>query len=412
MTKSRQVPLLFIYLLNGHFSSHARLFHFPSSVMKRELTKELEPKPKRSRTDLNRNSYTADWLLDRWLQVPSIPDPILESIEPSDHPHCADLDSMDTPSGSPSRASRGTSRITTSCPKYRDTLMKNGVIIDNIGTKMPAAVHELVAAYVLKGRLSPPLEKDTKSSILQRIQRVWSQGESSVHRIVNEPRLFPIHDIVGIAEGSDAIWSVDALPHREDWTGDLIRPKTDRHFGFPPLLESTWDKAELIAAEHPLVQPYAQATRENLFPSFLIEVKAEATGGTLYAAENQLAGAGAHRVNSLLRILDQIDPNRPRCSSDSLVFSVAVSQRQADAYVHYYNPEDDLFYMSGIDTFPFLKDIQGCHNFVKNAVDWLLDIQQPIVRAALQKLHPMTRVWDSEARTNDGRRDGREYVSS
>ena len=362
--------------------------------MKRQSTQQPEPKRKRSRAYLSQNSYTTGWLVDRWLRAPNIPDPILDSIELSGHPHPADLESMDTPSGSPSRASRATSQITTSCPEYRDTLMKNGVIIDSIGAKMPAAVHDLVAAYVLKGRLSPPLEKDTISSMLQRIQSIWSQGESSVHRMVNEPRLFPIHDIVGIAEGSDAIWSVDALPRREEWTGDLIRPKTDRHFGFPPVLESTWDKAELIAAEHPLVQPYARATRENLFPSFLIEVKAEATRGTLFAAENQLAGAGAHRVNSLLYILDQIDPNRPRCSSDSIVFSVAVSQRQADAYVHYYNPEDDLFYMSGIDSFPFLKDIQGCHNFVKNSVDWLLEIQQPIVRAALQKLHPMTQVWD------------------
>ncbi len=41
--------------------------------------------------------------------------------------------------------------------------------------------------------------------------------------------------------------------------------------------------------------------------------------------------------------------------------------------------------MSHVDNFPFAKDIQGCLDFVKNAIDWLLKVQQPIVRAALEK---------------------------
>ena len=158
--------------------------------MKRQSTQEPGPKPRRPRADLNQNSCTVDWLLDRCLQAPNIPDPILDSIELSDHPHPADLDFLDNRSVSPSRAERATSRTSTSCPEYRDALMKNGVIIDNIGTKMPAAVHDLVAAYLLKGRLSPPLEPDTRGSMLQRIQSVWSQGESSVHR-TSLPALAP-----------------------------------------------------------------------------------------------------------------------------------------------------------------------------------------------------------------------------
>jgi len=69
----------------------------------------------------------------------------------------------------------------------------------------------------------------------------------------------------------------------------------------------------------------------------------------LYGAEGQLAAAGVHRVSSLMLILDQIDPSRTRSSSDALVFSAAVSQRQVVAHVHYYNPENENFYMSYID---------------------------------------------------------------
>jgi hypothetical protein len=92
-------------------------------------------------------------------------------------------------------------------------------------------------------------------------------------------------------------------------------------------------------------------------------------------------------------ILDQTDPNRTRSSCDAIIFSVAVDQREAVAHVHYYNPEDKTFYMSYIDSFYFAKDIQGCHNHVKNVVDWLLEIQQPIVRDALKALHPITQLW-------------------
>ncbi len=137
--------------------------------------------------------------------------------------------------------------------------------------------------------------------------------------------------------------------------------------------------------EHPEVRPYAQPTSANLFPSFLLEVKSEAARGTLFAAENQLAVSGAHRVHSLIHLLDQTAPDRRRCSSDSLVFSLAVSQRQAIAYVHYDNPNNDTYYMSHVDTFPFAKDIQGCRDLVRNAIDWLLEVQQPIVRAVLEK---------------------------
>ena len=113
----------------------------------------------------------------------------------------------------------------------------------------------------------------------------------------------------------------------------------------------------------------------------------------MYGAEGQLAAAGAHRVSSLMWILDQIDPSRTRSSTDALAFSAAVSQRQVVAHVHYYNTEDEKFYMSYIDSFYFAKDAQGCRNHMKNVVEWLLEIQQPIVRDALTRLHPITKWW-------------------
>ena len=50
---------------------------------------------------------------------------------------------------------------------------------------------------------------------------------------------------------------------------------------------------------HPLALPYTQPNLGNTFPFLVVEFKAEATGGTLWHAENQAAGSGAHCVNAL-----------------------------------------------------------------------------------------------------------------
>lgn len=284
-----------------------------------------------------------------------------------------------------------TERLNSSSPMFRKTLKMNGVVIDPSGGKIPQEVEELLNKYIRKERKSPPLGDDEKTKIRQEVEKVWIQGEGIVSDLFNTP-LFP-PDAPGITKGADILWSTEPLPRNIGYSCALPAPKTDRHFGFPPSEESDWTVEELSAADHSEVRPYSQPTRENLFPSFLVETKSEATGGTIFAGEGQAALAGAHRVCSLLWMLDQIDPSRTRSSADALVFSVVVSQRVAVANVHYYNPGDHTVYMSYIDIFPLHKDPQGCRNYHNNVADWLLEIQQPIVRDALRKLHPIVMHW-------------------
>ena len=300
-------------------------------------------------------------------------------------------------------------RLNTSSPMFRATLKMNGVVIDNFGTKIPQDVQELVNKHIRKERKSPRLAEDETARIIEQIEKLWDMAERMVSDIIETP-LFPL-DAPGIAEGRDTIWSIEPLPRSLDYPYALPAPKTDRHFGFPPSLSSDWTREELAAADHAKVRQYSQPTQENLFPSFLVEVTSEATHGTMYAAEGQIAGSGAHRVSSMIWMLDQVDPLRIQSSADALVFSAAVSQREAIAHVHYYNPKDSKFYMSYIDTFPFAKDAQGCRDYIKNIVDWLVEIQQPIVRDVLAKLHPITKVW-KKARSSSTLKDESEFFTS
>lgn len=352
--------------------------------------------PATKRRRKSSSEYPKIWFLNKWINstCPTISAEeaaeavdIIPTVEETE-----DIDKMSQLQDAESTRAPGSTvseRLKTSSPMYRGVLKMNDIIIDNFGTEIPREVEELVTKHIRKARTSPPLEEEKKASIKRKIQEVWDSPEPTVSDIITAP-LFDLTD-PALAHGRDILWSPKPLPRSTDYP--LVTPKTDRHLGFQPTLKSKWTRVELAAADHPKVRPYSQPTRENLFPSFLFEVKSEATGGTLYGAEGQLATAGFHRVSSLMWILDQTNPNRTRSSCDAIIFSVAVDQREAVVHVHYYNPEDEMFYMSYIESFYFAKDIQACHDHVKNVVDWLLEIQQPIVRDALKAFHPIMQLW-------------------
>jgi hypothetical protein len=313
-------------------------------------------------------------------------------------------DQMSLPENRPDSAV--SERYKVSSPLYRGALKMNAIVIDNSGRKIPDDVRDFVNKHIRKARTSPGLEEEEQDSIVKMIEEIWDSPEATISDIIKPP-LFPITE-PALAQGRDLLWSSRPLPQNPEYP--LVKPKTDRHLGFPPTLKSNWSMEELAAADHSKVRPCSQPTRENIFPSFLIEVKSEASGGTLYAAEGQLATAGAYRVRSLMWILDQVDPDRIQSSRDALIFSAAVSQRDLVTHVHYFNPQSNTFYMSYIDSFHLMKDTQGCRDYVKNVVEWLLEIQQPLVRETLTALHPITKTWKN-ARTVGAITDAESSVS-
>ncbi|MCJ1478738.1 hypothetical protein MMC13_007422 [Lambiella insularis] len=374
------------------------------------------------------------WFRDRWLQSIRPSGWIQEEIEGSDTlptieapgssqiPVQAASDQMsqqqDGETLAPgSVASSQSERLNTSSPMFRGTLKMNGSVIDNFGTKIPQEVQELVDKHIRKERKSPPLGNDDKAEIREKVGKVWDKAEPMVSDLL-KTSLFPL-DAPGIAEGRDIIWSTKPLPRNLDYPYALPAPKTDRHFGFRTSQDSDWTVQQLAVADHSKVRPYSQPTRENLFPSYLVEIKSEATNGTIYAGEGQVALGGVHRVSSLLWILDHVDPSRTPSSTDALVFSAVVSQREAVAHVHYYNPGDHTYYMSYIDSFSFQKDAQGCRNHHKNVSEWMVEVQQPIIQDLLTRLQPIVKTWKkgrpasavADATESFGGEDGRSTKS-
>lgn len=354
---------------------------------------------------------TSSWLCDRWLHNLDLPGFIgtnpfssnvvhTTEVPPSPCRSVADLQSasdqmsqqQDAETPAPdSVVSVQSERLNTASPMFRVTLKMNGVVMDTLGNRIPQEVRDFVDKHIRKERGSPPLGDDEKARINAQIERSWNKAEGMVADILKTP-LFPL-EAPDIAEGRDTLWSAKPLPRNPDFPYALPAPKPDRHYGFWTSETSTWTVQELCVADHPRVKPYSQPTLENIMPSHLIELKAEATNGTVYAGEGQSALDGAHRVRSQLWMLDQIDPTRTGSCTDAIVFSSVVSQREMVTHVHYYHPEDENIYMSYLDEFFFRKDLQGCRNHNKNLSEWLVEVQQPIIRDLLGKLHPVMKSW-------------------
>ncbi|KAI9808770.1 MAG: hypothetical protein M1825_003923 [Sarcosagium campestre] len=287
-------------------------------------------------------------------------------------------------------ASQESERLNSSSPLFRGVLKANGLCVDEMGDHIPPEVQELVDRHIRKARDSPRLSAEEIKAVRRIISKSWHNAEPARSGLFTAP-LFPIPP--NLSRGGGTTWNSQALPRNPSYRYSICPPKTDLHFGFPTTLTSTWDISELDVADHPFIRPYSQPTGGNMFPSYLRETRSEATGGTLYVAEGQLASAGAHRVNSWLWILDQLDPNRKRSSSDAVVFSDAGTQREAVAYVHYFNPEDGMFYMSCIDQFYYRNDIQRYRDHLESVMDWLVNTQQPMIRHALRQLRPIVKTW-------------------
>ena len=87
----------------------------------------------------------------------------------------------------------------------------NGIVMGNLGTKIPREVKELVNKYICKQRSSPRLGGgDEKLRIIEQTGKNWDKAESIVSDI-KKTLLFYL-DASCIAEGCNALWSTKPLP--------------------------------------------------------------------------------------------------------------------------------------------------------------------------------------------------------
>ena len=154
----------------------------------------------------------------------------------------------------------------------------------------------------------------------------------------------------------------------------------------------------MAVVDHRTAQPYAQPTRENLFPFLMLEIKSEATGGGLYAAENQAVGSGVHSVSSLRWLLEQAFPGDTPKPANAVAFTGAITPRMAVFYVVWFSEKQQHYVVSKFQNICFTEgpekpDIQQCRNIMNNVLDYGLQVRQAIIRKALSRLDLIPAHW-------------------
>lgn len=281
----------------------------------------------------------------------------------------------------------------TSHPLYRATLYNNCITLDYSGRQIPEELKQHVNTQILKQPESPELDDDSVSKAIKVAEELAESAEGPTLKLLRTA-MFPI-ERDGVGEGGNTQWNTVALPNDPEYAHSLSAPKPDIHLGYSCGQRSGWSKTQENVINHVIARPYTQPARGNTFPFFMIEMKSEPAGGTIYVAENQAAGSGSHSVNALLWLHKEAGLANNLSVIDTVAFSAAVSHRQAIFYIHWYSEDDSRFYMSYLKSYSTMErqDIRACNGIVTNIINDALGRRKKRICKNLEALSSPPEHW-------------------
>ena len=288
--------------------------------------------------------------------------------------------------GGGSVASGRSSRPATSHTDYRKILRNNGVIFDHTGTMIPPELRSFLDSSILTER-STKLSPETIADAVQTAVDIADSPEGDVYDLINTAMLPIKRSDVG--RGGNTPWATEGLPRNEEYEYPLATAKADSHCGYPTGQRSTWTAKENTVIDHRVARRLTQPAKGNSFPYLVLELKSEATGGTLWQAENQAAGSGACCVNAARWLLREANPSQEPQVVKTIAFSACLSHRQVVWHVHWYHAANEQQYMSWIATHDTIRQVQSCNHLTLNILDHGHGDRQTNLRGALARLHPI-----------------------
>ncbi|KAI4216526.1 MAG: hypothetical protein LQ351_001015 [Letrouitia transgressa] len=131
---------------------------------------------------------------------------------------------------------------------------------------------------------------------------------------------------------------------------------------------------------------FSRLAKDLYWPFLLVEFKAPAVGGNMYAAENQCAGGGSASLLACQTLLSMASQaNDSTDLTDSVAYSAAIDGAAANLLVHWYDAGDETYCLERIHHYDLNRpeDIQKFQLHTKNIVDWGAGSRLKKIRAAL-----------------------------
>ncbi|KAK0263591.1 hypothetical protein LTR35_017520 [Friedmanniomyces endolithicus] len=286
--------------------------------------------------------------------------------------------------GAGSITSGRNARSVTYHPDYRSTLRNNRIHIDHTGKKIPPELREVLDSSILKQQ-SEPLTAEAIAEAVQTAIEIADSPENNIYDL-NGTAMLPIKRS-DVGRGGNTPWYTDTLPKSDAYDTPLAQPKPDVHCGYLTGQRSTWTIEENAVIDHQRAKKITQPARGNSFPFFVFEMKSEAMGGTLWHAENQAAGSGACCVNAMRWLYREAYSTNDQPVVESMAFSACVTHREVVFHVHHYSTADNLYYMSLLEAFQTVRQVEECNNV------HALGSRQEKTREQLKLLHPFPAHW-------------------
>lgn len=266
-------------------------------------------------------------------------------------------------------------------PNYRDFLHRRNIFIETEGP--PSEFMLRARSIISRERESPEMDESTAQKLRDTIRQVQNEGEDEMIRQL-APFIIPAINILPdqrLACSSYQMWYnavpvtlnskilISPLP--------LPKPKPCLAFGHSPAAfnEEQLATIDLLVDDH-VGRSYAIPDQKLQFPFFNVEFKSQAKNGTLYVAENQVAGAGAIAMNANLELvsrslgLESFDFDQPQ------FFSVTLDHKMACVNVHWIGNRADegqySFHLEELSTY-LLKDengVRALRHAIKNILDY------------------------------------------
>lgn len=129
----------------------------------------------------------------------------------------------------------------------------------------------------------------------------------------------------------------------------------------------------------------SQTASQLFWCFFMVEIKSQSTGGTIWAATNQCAGAGSTCTNAIHRMLKTVHTSGTGVRSDSISFSMAIDNLSAYLFAHWTDDAARKFYCGRVRHYA-LFEAQGILNIkrdIESVISWGLNTRLPMIKSAL-----------------------------
>ncbi|KAK3364985.1 hypothetical protein B0T24DRAFT_421364 [Lasiosphaeria ovina] len=262
-------------------------------------------------------------------------------------------------------------------PNYHDYLKFNYIFFQHPQKQLPDTVAAHVAQMASTISKMPELSPETVTKVIYGLNDLGLGCDETQVGQYFKDFLFPKGDILGfltriLLTQVDEQIARHLVPNNPAALSVVSQPRPNLLYGYPSTA-FTSDQLITLSNLHPQINNYAKAATKLFLPFFAVEFKATAgTGGSLWVAGNQCAGASAACVQAVNQLNTRLGGAGYIRRIPNLCYSLALDNNLALLYISWGAVEEGGIYIQRVAYFMLssLEEFTRLHQWVAAILDW------------------------------------------